>query len=453
MYNTIYPNYVNNYFGANNRRITRKQEEEKSPSQTLQKAENEPQQDKHAPKDGGMYFPNGEKTAIDYTRRQINIDQVIKDFRNTANAIGVPEELKSEVNGYLSLVESQSRKDAPNPQIIQSNIKTASKLLDEYITNTLKKPSRVVENWVDTLFLQEVDYKSAIKPTEEPAEEITDPTHDVIEEETVEPEVIPNDQPKKGFYVPSDADLKQLLTEAKSFANNNNKEHALYLFQQAMDYAEQIGDYQACAIIHYEQGKIYDSFNRLEDALYNYDRAAKQSNDNNIKARAHISMGKIYDDFIYFKPAVDHYCAAVSFAGESDNLKLQTKALTDLAQIHTDRYEKDNAVMFISFASAIAEETKDNKVKGYTYSKGARNYTKLNDKARALKYYGNSAQAYSLVEDNENLAKNYRDAAQIMLGYGNKAKARTLLSKAYTAAQKTDNTVLRQEITQKIAAL
>ena len=98
MYNSIYPNYVNNYFGVNNRIIKRKQDDEKN-SQSSKKAENEPQQDKHSPKDG-MYFPNGEKTAIDYTKRQISIDQVVKDFKNTANAIGVPDDLKSEVGKY-----------------------------------------------------------------------------------------------------------------------------------------------------------------------------------------------------------------------------------------------------------------------------------------------------------------------------------------------------------------
>ena len=34
----------------------------------------------------------------------INIAQILKDFRNTAAAIGTPEDLKEEVNGYLSLV-------------------------------------------------------------------------------------------------------------------------------------------------------------------------------------------------------------------------------------------------------------------------------------------------------------------------------------------------------------
>ena len=155
MYNTIYPGYANSYLGIQNRQIKRKQEEEKN-SQSSKQAENNPQEERRQ-HPSNSYFPNGEKVAIDYTRRQIGIDQVLTDFRNTANAIGAPDEIKAEVSSYLSLIENQAQKDAPNPQIIQSNLKSASQILDEYITNTLKKPSKVVENWVDALFLQQID--------------------------------------------------------------------------------------------------------------------------------------------------------------------------------------------------------------------------------------------------------------------------------------------------------
>ena len=89
----------------------------------------------------------------------INIAQILKDFRNTAAAIGTPEDLKEEVNGYLSLVEAQVKKDNPNTKLVKSNLKNASSILDTYISQTLNKDSKVVENWVDALFLQQVDFK------------------------------------------------------------------------------------------------------------------------------------------------------------------------------------------------------------------------------------------------------------------------------------------------------
>ena len=456
MYNTIYPGYANSYLGIQNRQIKRKQEDEKS-SQSSQNAENTSQQNKQQAKNGS-YFPNGEKVAIDYTKRQIGIDQVLIDFRNTTNAIGAPDEIKAEVSSYLSLIENQSKKENPNSQIIQSNLKSASQILDEYITNTLKKPSKVVENWVDALFLQQIDYKSSTPVEESQSEqkevdiETKSVDGEIVETDEIVEETLQEEQ-RNGVYVPSDPQLKRMFIQAKKYAAIDDKEKALYAFQNTMEYAEEIGDIQTSAMIHYEEGRLYDDFNQLEDALYNYDRAAKQSDDSNIKARAHLSMGKIYDDYVKFEPAVDHYCAAVSFAGEADNLNLQTQALTDLAQLHTGKYDKENAFMFMDLATITAEETQDAKVQGITYSKNAKMFEKLGERVKALNSYGSSAASYSQIDDNENLAKNYRSAAEVMMQYGNSAKAKKLLSKAYIAAYNTDNKELKMQITQELAAM
>ena len=449
MYNGIYPNYVKSYFGTANSQINRKPEDKEN-SQSSKSAENNLQERNSGESFKDSYFPNGEKVAIDYTKRQIHIEQVLTDFKNTANAIGAPDDIKEEVSSYLELVKTQAKKDIPNPNIIQSNLKNASKILDEYITNTLKKKSTVVENWVDALFLQQIDYKlPQITEQEEVINRIEEPeTIDNIEyTESREEETKPQ------IYIPQDNQLKRMFIQAKKYEAIDQKEKALYSFQNAMDYAEEIGDTQTCALIHFEQGSLYDDFNLVEDALYNYNRAAKTSNDNNVKAKSHIRMGKIYDDYVILEPAMEHYAAAVSFSGESDNLKLQTQALNNIAKIHTEKYDRDNALLFMSMSSTIADETKDNKVKGIINGRNAKFCEKLSENARALNYYGNSAQAYSENDDNESLAKNYRDAAEIMLSYGNKAKAQKLLSKAYVAAYKTDNDELKSEITQQIAML
>ncbi len=457
MYNTIYPGYANSYLGIQNRQIKRKQEEEKSSSSSRQ-AENNPQEErKQHP--SNSYFPNGEKVAIDYTRRQIGIDQVLIDFRNTANAIGAPDEIKAEVASYLSLIESQAQKEAPNPQIIQSNLKSASQILDDYIANTLKKPSKVVENWVDALFLQQIDYKSKIvPPVEETVEEIVEeiPQDAVSMVDEVEQDAEPEVQvatTSSDVYVPQDPQLRKMFIQAKKYAAIDERERALYSFQNVMEYADEIGDTQACAMIHFEEARLYDGFNQIEDALYNYDRAARQSSDNNIKAKANMYMGRIYDDYARLEPAIDHYCAAVSFAGEADNLKLQTKVLADLAAVHTEKYDKTNALMFMDMSDIVAKETRDGKVMGFISSKNANNCEKLGEKARALGYFGKSAKAFADVDDSENLAKNYVSAAEIMISYGNVAKAKKLLGKAFIAAQSTQNADLKRFVTEKLAAV
>lgn len=469
MYNSIYPTYINSYSGVNNRQITKKEDEEKKSQSSNQAENNKLENSKHdnflssQSQNSGMAstFPNGEKVAIDYTKRQVHIDQVLSDFKNTANAIGAPDDIKAEVNSYLELIETQAQKENPNKQIIQSNLKNASQILDEYITNTLKKQSNVVENWVDALFLQQIDYKSEKTPNlqqEEPQTVEAEIVEEPAEEQQIQEEQIVEQQEEQAsqasdIYVPNDPQLKRMFIQAKKYAAIDQKEKALYAFQNTMDYAEETGDYQACAMIHFEEGRLYDDFNQVEDALYNYDRAVKQTSDNNIKAKAHIYMGKIYDDYVKFEPAVEHYTAAVSFSGESDNLKLQTQALNNLAEIHTGRYDKKNALMFMDMSSSMADETNDERVKGIINGRNARFCEKLDENARALNYYGVSSEAYSNTEDNESLAKNYQNAAEIMFGYGNSAKAKKLLSKAYIAAYKTDNDELKTEITHKLASL
>ena len=79
-------------------------------------------------------------------------------MKNTALAIGTPDELNEEVNGYINLIEKQVKKENPNTKLVKSNLKNAASILDGYISETLKKESQVVEKWVEALFLQKIDY-------------------------------------------------------------------------------------------------------------------------------------------------------------------------------------------------------------------------------------------------------------------------------------------------------
>ena len=109
---------------------------------------------------GQRQFPNGNKVQIDYTKNKVNIAQVIEDFKSTIAAINAPEEIAGEVNSYLGLVERESKKENPSREIVLSNLRNASKISDRFIEDSLKKPSTVVEDWVNALFLQHVDLKS-----------------------------------------------------------------------------------------------------------------------------------------------------------------------------------------------------------------------------------------------------------------------------------------------------
>lgn len=108
---------------------------------------------------GGRQFPNGNKVAIDYTKNQVNIAQVLQDFRSTIAAINSPDDVKEEVELYLGMVTKETAKDEPSREIVLNNLKSAARVTDKYIQESLKKPSKVVQDWVEALFLQKVDLK------------------------------------------------------------------------------------------------------------------------------------------------------------------------------------------------------------------------------------------------------------------------------------------------------
>ena len=89
---------------------------------------------------------------------KVNIAQILKDFRNTIKAIATPKDIEENVNHYLQIVEQQVREANPQVNLIQSNLKVAASLLDKYISETLNKESKVVQNWLDALFLQRINY-------------------------------------------------------------------------------------------------------------------------------------------------------------------------------------------------------------------------------------------------------------------------------------------------------
>ena len=308
----------------------------------------------------------------------INIAQILKDFRNTAAAIGTPDDLKEEVNGYLSLIEAQVQKDNPNTKLVKSNLKNASSILDTYISQTLNKDSKVVENWVDALFLQQIDFKyneNEINPQflvkfpegstqqEEKADNKTAVQETVTE--PVQKEIETN--AKVVSLIPQDKELKSLFIQSKKLAYANKPEKAIETFQKALQRADEVGDTETKSKIYYEVGRIYDDHDYYAQALTSYNQSLQNTTDNNVKTKAHYSMAQIYDDVNQIEPALDHYFNSISYAGEAENLAAQSTSLTKMGNIFTDMYE-DEALDYYSIAEDLASQTDNARIKGFVSS-------------------------------------------------------------------------------------
>ena len=380
-------------------------------------------------------YPNEVATALAQRNPNINIAQILKDFKNTAIAIGTPDELKEEVSGYLALIEKQVTKETPNSKLIKSNLKNAASILDNYISQTLNKDSKVVENWVDALFLQQIDFKydeNDVNPeflVKFPEETLnrTEKAEEV-QKEQVNP------------FIPQDKELKKLFIQA------------IQAFQTALERANEIDDKETQSKIFLEVGKIYDDHDYLAQALKSYNQSVQRTKDCNVKTRAHYSMAEIYNDVNQIEPAIDHYFSTVSFAGEAENLTAQSKSMAKIGNIYSDMYEK-TAFDYFEIADTIADETDNAKIKGYVSASLGNAYDKFGDSPEALKAYSKAVKNYIDADSPQKAAQNYFNAAEIMLEYKNEDKARSLLEKAQKFARKTNDVNLMTEISNTLISI
>lgn len=416
---------------------------------------------------------------------KINIAQILKDFRNTIKAIATPPEIEEDVNHYLKIVEQQVHEPKPQVNLIQSNLKIAASLLDKYISETLKKDSKVVQNWLDALFLQRINYsydaddinpnflvkfpednkKAEPQPQAEPAPEPQPVIEDEqpinltedYEPETLETEFVQAQQEistKPNItIIPQDTRLKSLFMEAKKQAFSNNPQKAMAMFKEAFNRADEIKDNETQSRICLEIGKIYDDNDFVVQALNSYNKSLQYTTDTNVKSKAHYSMAQIYDDVNQVGPALEHYITSISYAGKTDDLIGQSDSLTRVANIFTDKYDEINAFDCYEVARKLIDQTSDNNMKGYVLSNTADACVQFRKNDKALKYYAEAVKNYETTNALEEIAENYKSAAELMIEFNSPNKAKSLLKKALVNAVKTKNEDLISEINLLLASI
>ena len=434
-----------------------------------------------------------ERPVSQQKSNKVNIAQILKDFRNTIKAIATPPEIEEQVNSYLTIVEQQVREPNPQVNIIQSNLKIAASMLDKYISETLNKESKVVQNWLDALFLQRINYRydaEEINPnflvkfpdetqTEQPKEEekedskqefetvelkeeiipaqeegvieLEDYVPQNIEEEFVQAEKIIANKPNITI-IPQDTRLKSLFVEAKKQAFSNNPQKAMTIFKEAFNRAGELKDTETQSRICLEIGKIYDDNDFVVQALNSYNKSLQYTTDTNVKSRAHYSMAQIYDDVNQVEPALNHYITSISYAGKSEDLIGQSDSLTRVANIFTDKYD-ENAFDYYDVARKLVEQTADNNMKGYVLSNTADACVQFRKNDKALKYYAEAVKNYEKTNAMEEIAQNYKSAAELMIQFNSPNKAKSLLKKAMVNAVKTNNEDLISEINMLLASV
>ena len=433
---------------------------------------------------------------------RVNIAQILKDFRNTIKAIATPPEIEEQVNRYLLIVEEQVKSERPQVNLVQSNLKIAASLLDKYISETLNKESKVVQNWLDALFLQKINYQynaEEINPNflvkfpdqEERAQKQTEQNNNVqaepaqndepqaistqetyvqqnhkqtqpegieiepeeltLEEEFIQAQKTISHKPNITI-IPQDTKLKSLFVEAKKHAFANNPQKAMAIFKEAFNRAEALKDTETQSRICLEIGKIYDDNDHFVQALSSYNKSLQYTTDVNVKSRAHYSMAQIYDDVNQTGPALNHYLTSISYAGKSDDLIGQSDSLTKMANIFADKYDQE-AFEYYDVARKLVEQTTDCSMKGYVLSNTADACVQFRKGDKALKYYAEAVKNYEKTNSPEEIATNYKSAAELMINFKSPNKAKSLLKKALVNAVKTNNEDLISEINTLLASV
>ena len=300
------------------------------------------------------------------------------------------------------------------------------------------------------------NYQTQYEPIEAPVEQpkqfvqqnnhVTSPIKDYVpQKEIVAPQPQRAKKKPEITIIPQDNELKSLFIQAKKHAFAHNPSKAMDMFHRALLRAQQIKDGEAESKICLEMGRIYDENNYVVQALSSYNKSLKSTTDNNLKTQAHYSMAQIYDDVKQTEPALNHYLTSVSYAGENDNLVAQSTSLTKIANIFSNKYD-NQAFDFYEQANLLVAQTNDSKTKGFVKSNTAGAYTQFDRPDKAMKFYADAVKNYSDAKSQENIAENYKAAAELMLNFRNPAKARVLLKKALNHADSSKDVQLIDEI-------
>lgn len=372
-------------------------------------------------------FPNGNAVAIDYAKNKINISQILTDFRSTISAIATPPKIMEEIEGYLKIIDTESAKETPNKDIIRTNLKYASQIADNYISETLEKESKVVENWIDALFLQRIVYKANPEDINE--------TYKIKIEKSAKIE----DAKQRGLEAKEQKeqyknDFITVLKEAK--AEKTDLKLAFGKYTEALNIAKKLENANYIAAAHLERAKILDKCDYPRLAVSEFARATN-CDDHNIKTHAHLGLAQIYDDYGEFEGAKENYHEAVAQSGEGNNMAGQTLALKGLGTLYANKFDLANTQMFNDLALVSMEDVQNENIKARTYKKIADDYSYLGENKKALNYLKLSTEIFNNHENKalraENLEKNYAMASDLMEKLGNEPKAKSLLLKARLA--------------------
>lgn len=306
-----------------------------------------------------------------HLKKVINIHQIVTDFRKTQIAINAPNEIVNEVNKFLAKVDYESNSQNPNKNYIQSNLKEASKLLDNYISKTLNKDSHVVEGWLNALFLQDIDYKNNPNDINETFK-LKFPKGSKVDEKISQNLDILYPNTQSSIIEQNEINLNKIeektTNDINSFDNNINYNNNIINLDNRTNFIDnqEITNNKKDSI---KETNIVVNLPKLENEEFKNNNITYTSSPHNIQK---------------------------NYIPKDTKLK----SLFTQAKILGNAKDYQNALNFYEDALNYAQEIKDNQIKPIIYYEVAKVYDKTDNTNLAIEYYAN---AINLSNDNNNI--------------------------------------------------
>lgn len=397
--------------------------------------------------------------------KMMPIEEVLADFKKTLSALGTSGEIQEEVNTYFELIHKQSLKEKPSKVIIKSNLKNAAKILDEYISETLQKQSKVVSNWVDALLTQPINFRSEpVKLVEE-----TPDSENILQDQSIKVDassLSPNSNTEQSLKVidrdmPSfekleNQKLKEFIEKTEAIIDKKNYDKAIENLEKALKFSNKLDEKNAQPQIYMNLGFVYDEINQPAKALEYYNNAAnaaKNVGDNITRAKAHYNMGSIYDDFNKDELAVEHYFASIALDGETNSPISQAQTLNDIGVIESKNYNYEKALEFYKLAFEITEPEDNNLGKATILSNTASVFENVGFDKKALKFYKRSAKYDMRASNPIGFAETFEKAGMLLAKNGQAKKAKNLLTKSMSTYQDLNDMSVASKLNKFISTL
>lgn len=356
-------------------------------------------------------------------KKVINIHQIVTDFRKTQIAINAPNEVVNEVNKFLEKVDYESNSQNPNKNVIQSNLKEASKLLDDYISKTLNKDSHVVEGWLNALFLQDIDYKNNPNDINETFKLKFPKGSKVDEKISQNLDILYPNSPstlEQNEIISHQSEEKETSTlESNQNYNNNiinldNKTNFIDNQQTTNNIKESIEKTNVTVSLP----KLNDVENKNNNIVYTSNPNKKQKNyiPNDEKLKSLFTQAKILGNAKDYQSALNFYEDALNYAHQIKDSKIEPIIYYEVAKV----YDKtDNTNLAIEYyANAINVSNDNNNIKALSHMALGKIYddsslidTSLNHYMAACSYGGEidniKLQSFALSDIGEIYASTY----------------------------------------------